>query len=414
MSRRFSVLLAFALAVPAWAQFPANNSSSQNRRPNVGYDFHQSVRDMRLWLDGQDLTVACNKNGSIISILLNHDLGFGPHTVQVQARNFLNQPISKSWTFKVLGPNNSNINNPNGIVNDKISRLNPSADEVIQNSRPRITVDFTQNLRSGRAFLDGKEVTGWTGVSGGNLAIQVGNDLAPGTHRVMVEATFVNGLKYIHSWSFKVGNPNNNNNNPGGGDPGKVTRVNPAMGETIQTLRPRITADFSQNLQRARTWIDGVEQTSRTGVAGNNMAIDLASDLTPGKHQVSVEVTFVSGQVYRYDWPFQAQGQAAPSSGGGLNFSVEAPVNNTMVGRGFQVMGQAPAGKNVRVTVKPLPNKNQLVEFQGTADPNGNYSIPVECPSWVSRGMNLEVTVQVLGGRRETPMDPIVIQVYQR
>ncbi|MBN9419107.1 MAG: hypothetical protein J0I12_26875 [Candidatus Eremiobacteraeota bacterium] len=434
-----TLIAGLMVSLPGWAQtvFPPANSTINQMRPSIGCDWGGGARNLRLFLDGREWTQEANKNGGRIDLNPIFDVGYGTHTVESRATSLLGLPISKTWSFTIDNPNgNVNSNNP-------ATRVYPLADNVVNESRPRVSADFPENVRQARAYLDGQEVQ--ANVNGNNVSFTPYQDLNRGTHQVSVEATYQSGARATQSWAFNV-RPNNNNNgnngNNGDGSWSQFTNILPMKGTDVNNPRPLVSTDLSSSMDNVRVYIDKNEVTNQAQISNNRIAWNPTYNLTPGTHEVRIEGRQTNNNqfanaVWQFNVaPYNNNGNWDNGNNGNWNngnngnnngnwnngnnngnnqvdFGVDTPNQGDRVNPSFRVQGSAEPDSNVRVSVKPLPNKNKVAQFQGKADANGNYNISV-APAWATRGMRLEVTTTVLDRRGRALADPIVIQVIRR
>ncbi len=437
-----TLIAGLLVSLPGWAQtvFPPANSTIDQQRPNIGCDWGGGARNLRLFLDGREWTQEANKNGGRIDLNPIFDVGAGTHTVESRATSLLGLPISKIWNFTISNPNgNVNTNNP-------ATRVYPLADNVVNESRPRISADFPENVRQARAYLDGQEVQ--PNVNGNNVSFLPFQDLSRGTHQVSIEANYQSGARATQNWAFNVrpnnqGNNNNNNNNSG-----QFINFSPSENGQVNTTRPQLSADFNAVMDNLRLIVDKNDVTNQAQISSNRISWNPRYDLSPGNHFVRIEgrqtnnnqnastewsFNVAPGSTNNGNWNNGNNGNNGNWNNGNNNnnnnngnwnngnnqgnnpidFGVDTPNQNDRVNSSFRVQGSAEPDSNVRVSVKPLPNKNKVAQFQGRADANGNYNISV-APAWATRGMRLEVTTTVLDRRGRALADPIVIQVIRR
>jgi hypothetical protein len=410
-----SVLLGLLCLAPAWAQttYPPANSTITSRRPSIGYNFGQPARNMQLFIDGREFTQESNKNGNVINFQPNYDIDPGQHQVEARALNIVGLTISKRWTFTVANPNNTGNNGQQ--ANPVANRLNPAQDSVTDQLRPRISADYPETLRSGKVWLDGNEVTSLAGLSGGSLAFTPNQDLSPGRHQVATQVTYISGVTANSNWSFEV-RPQNQNQPS---NQQAFTNLSPTSGGRSRNLRPTVAADVTGGVDNLRLMVDNNDFTSQAQRQGNRISWTPSYDLDPGSHQARLEGRLSNGQVVHQEWTFQLEdrgnsNQGNPNQDDMVEFGVDRPLTGDRVRQSFQVTGQGPAGRTIRVVLKNLPGKNKVAQFQGKVDANGNYSIPVTTPNWATKGMRLETTVSVLSQRGRPATDPIVLELYRR
>ncbi|MBT9588442.1 hypothetical protein IV102_34205 [bacterium] len=413
MNRAATTILTGLLCLaPAWAQsaFPPANSTTNTRRPNIGFNFGQAARNMQLFIDGRDWTNESNKNGNVINFLPNWDIDLGQHQVEARAINILGLPIGNRWNFTVANPNNQNPATPSGVT-----RVAPAHDSTTTELRPRISADYPDTLRNGRIWLDGNEVTSMASLSGGNMGFTPNQDLSPGRHQVATQVTYVSGQNFNYNWTFEVKPPAQQ-------PPSQAfSNLSPPPNARMRNLRPYISADFNINYDNVRLLVDNNDVTNQCERMGNRIAWSPNYDLQPGAHGARVEGRTNNGQVYNSDWNFVLEGTGGqpntnptPTEPTDIDFGVDEPLTGDRVRPNFQVEGQGPAGQTVRVSIKPLPKKNKVAQFQGVVDDSGNYSVPIKSPSWAGKNTRLEITVTLLNKRGRPATDPIVLEVYRR
>lgn len=409
-----TLLTGFLCLTPAWAQslYPRPNEVITVRRPDVGANFGglTPVHNMELYIDGRNWSVEAVRNGNDIHLTPSFDFDYGLHRVEARAINVLGAPLRHSWSFTIANPNPQN---PPPQPPQGQTRLSPKQNDVVQETRPRISADFPENLRNGRLYVDGNDVTGQVSLSGDRLTYVPTQDLAPGRHQVSAQATSVSGQNYNSSWSFEV--------RPAQAPPSTTfSNLTPPPNQRVNSLRPFISADFPPGLDYLRVLVDNRDVTNEAQRNANRISWSPNYDLQPGAHGARVEGRSSNGQVVHADWNFTLEASSGPASNPNvdpndatIDFGVEDPITGDRVRSSFNVTGNAPAGRTVRVVVKPLPKKNKVSQFQAVADGQGYFSVPVS-PTWATKGMRLEVTVTVLGQRGRPATEPIVLEVYRR
>ena len=425
-----TIIAGLLVSLPGWAQtiFPPANSTITQMRPTIGCDWGGGARNLQLIIDGRDWSQEANKNGGRIDLNPIFDVGYGTHTVESRATGLLGLPVAKTWTFTIANPNGNGNNLPPVNTANPATRTYPLVDSEVNDVRPRISADFPENLNRARAYLDGHEIA--ASINGNSVFFQPQVDLTRGNHQVSAEVTYLSGARATQNWTFRVrpnqGNNNNNNNNTGSS---QFTNFSPAANGQVNMARPVVSADFGVVLDNLRVYVDKTDVTNQAQVTSTRIAWNPTYDLTPGTHYVRVEGRQVNNnQFANADWQFVVN---APNHNNGNNngnwnnnpnnnpsndpieFGVDSPNQGDRVNSTFRVLGSAVPSASIRVSIKPLPNKNKVVQFTGKADANGNYNIPVS-PTWATRGMRLEVTTTVVDRRGRALADPIVIEVLRR
>jgi len=417
-----TLIAGLLVSLPSWAQnvFPPANSTIDQLRPVIGCDWGGSARNLQLYIDGRDMTQAANKNGGRIDISPTFDVGYGTHTIESRATSILGLPVAKTWTFTISNPNGNlpPVNNTNPAT-----RTYPLADSEINDVRPRISADFPENLRSARVYLDGQEVP--AAINGNSVYFQPQIDLNRGNHQVSTEVAYLSGARATQNWTFRL-RPNQGNNNNNNNGNAQFTNFSPSQNGQANNSRPMLSADFGVVLDNLHMYVDKTEVTSQAQITSNRIAWNPTYDLSPGTHSVRIEGRQTNNnQFVSTDWQFNVNpqnnnGNWNNGNGNGNNqvddpidFGVDSPNPGDRVNGSFRVQGSALPDATVRVSVKPLPNKNKVSQFTGKADANGNYNIPV-APTWATRGMRLEVTTTVVDRRGRALTDPIILQVIRR
>ena len=424
-----TLITGLLVTVPAWCQtvFPPPNATVNQMRPNIGCDWGGGVRNLQLFIDGREWTMAANKNGGRIDLNPTFDVGNGTHTAESRAISILGLPVVKTWNFTISTPNSNPVPN----TSSGATRLYPLDNTTINDVRPRISADFPENVRSARGFLDGQEVSYLVGVNGNNVFMTPQNDLTRGNHQVSFEVIYQSGAKFTQNWTFQLRPTNNGGNNNPNTAPQGFTNFAPAQNSQVTSNRPLLSADFGVVMDNIHIWVDKNDVTNQAQITSNRIAWNPTYDLTAGPHSVHVEGRQVNNnQQVQSDWQFNVASNPNLNNGNGngnwnngnnpgnnppaeVEFGVDSPNPGDRVNGTFRVVGSATPDANVRVSVKPLPNKNKVAQFTGKADPNGNYNITAS-PTWATKGMRLEVTTTVLDRRGRPLADPIVITVIRR
>lgn len=436
-----TIIAGLLVSMPGWAQtiFPPANSTITQMRPTIGCDWGGGARNLQLIIDGRDWTQEANKNGGRIDLNPIFDVGYGTHTVESRATGLLGLPVAKTWTFTIANPNGNGNTLPPVNSSNPATRTYPLGGSEVNDPRPRISADFPENLRGARAYLDGQEIP--ANINGNSVAFQPQNDLSRGNHQVSAEVTYLSGARVTQNWTFKVRpNQGSNNGNNNTGSTTQFTNYSPPQNGQVNSARPVLSADFAVVMDNLRIYVDKNEVTNQAQITSNRIAFTPNTDLAPGTHYVRIEGRQTSNnQFATADWQFNVNSQNNGNNNGNWNngnnnnngnngnwnngnnnssddpidFGVDSPNPGDRVNNTFRVMGSAVPDATVRVSVKPLPNKNKVSQFTGKADVNGNYNIQV-APPWATRGMRMEVTTTLVDRRGRPLADPIVIQVIRR
>lgn len=80
---------------------PSDGGTTASSRPRIGASFDRQVTNMRLIIDGQDVTNQSSRTGNQIVWSAPYDLSQGQHSAQVQATDSQNQSVQRSWSFNL-------------------------------------------------------------------------------------------------------------------------------------------------------------------------------------------------------------------------------------------------------------------------------------------------------------------------
>jgi len=80
---------------------PSDGSTTSNSRPRIGASFDRQVNNMRLVIDGVDVTNQSSRTGNQIVWTAPYDLSQGQHNAQVQATDGQNQAVQRAWSFNL-------------------------------------------------------------------------------------------------------------------------------------------------------------------------------------------------------------------------------------------------------------------------------------------------------------------------
>jgi hypothetical protein len=409
MSRVAATLMTgMLLVVPAWAQqgFPPPNSTVQTSRPSIGYDFRDLViLNPRIILDGQDVG-RLQTNGTRVQFQPMYDLAPGVHNVQATAVNQFGKRVGNQWQFTIMS------NQPPVPPVSSTPRVTPAHESVVAEARPRLQADFPEQLRSARLWLDGNEQTSMVILSGNTLSYAPSQDLARGRHQASAQVLLASGRTENYSWTFDV-------QPPAAPPPSQAfLNLSPPRSANMKTRRPYIAADFAPDVRDVRLVVDNQDVTNQAERTNQRIAWTPTQGLGPGQHRARVEGRLPNGQFTATEWDFtvessgRGQGNTPPPAA--VDFTVDQPLNADRVSNVFEVHGSAAPGAAIRIVVRPLPRKNKVVNFKGTADRAGYFVVPVSA-SWAPRGQRLEVQVTAVDAQSGRKLaEPYTIEVYRR
>ncbi len=186
--------------------------------------------------------------------------------------------------------------------------LQPPSNSQTTNTRPQIGATFPGPLRKSQIWVDGREVTGLSQISGSTIAWVPDYDLDFGVHHVRVLAAPEGGDSMTFDWDFSI-------TRGGATSPDRdMFQLLPAAGSSISTARPAIGAVFPENVQSVRLLVDGQDFTNRLSIWGNRATWTPDYDLQAGQHNVTISTRSYNGRQYSQNWNFVVPNW---SSGGG-------------------------------------------------------------------------------------------------
>lgn len=390
MKSWFYPLIASAVIVVsarAEAQTPYPVGDIQERRPKVGCRFPATVSNLKLMMDGKDLTAQSARNLQMIEWVPNADIAPGQHECWAFGRNILGARVEKRWSFQIK-------------ENRKI-QTSPGEGTSVSNPRPEIQATFQRNLRSARVRLDGQDVTSRVMIRDKSFVVVPGNDLSPGQHNVQSTVNFDNGQTRDHNWSFRV----EGSSGPVTGGSNLFSAQTPPAGSRIQNRRPNVSVDFPANLQDVRMDIDNVDFSNQTTRMANRLVLSPSYDFDFGTHRVRVQGRLPNGQRIQTNWSFDIDANGSQGSSG-ANFTLQSPYPGEAVGANFSARGQASPYARIRVEVSPI-NDQRIYTYEGSADQQGNYSVPCGI-SWSNPGNRLRVRVVLVGSQSDAHQVEVV------
>lgn len=410
MKHLFAILAVPAcltLAVEAQTPYPTGNV--KDLRPKVGCKFSGPMRNLRLFMDGKELTAQSLRASQSIEYVPAANLNFGHHECWAFGLNLLGLKVEKRWSFDT-------VQQQQGLPPASLQTL-PQNGATVDQVRPQIQGTAPQNILAARVYLDGQEVTRQVSLQGNRFEFQPGSDLSSGEHQVGANLSLANGQSLSHNWKFKVrAQQAQGSNHPQGGS-NLFSNPSPPPNSRFRHRRPTFALDYSVQMQGLKMIIDQVDFTSSCQVTGNRISFTPDYDVDFGSHQILVEGTLANGQRVNRYWGFDIDGNAAqefPQSGNGNQgeFRVRTPKPGGEVPATFDVKGSAPAGSNVKVEIRPR-NSNRTYTYLGQADSKGRFS--VYCPAtWSSRGQRLRLRVVRTDGAGPEVGAPEQFEVIRR
>lgn len=341
------------LNVSALAQqfnyYPSN--SNTNRRPNIGASI-SGVKfvpeSLRLLVDGRDVTPMSSITLHGINWSPSYDLDVSKHRVQLTGQVLNGERIDRSWGFSINPlPNIGNYNPNSNIPYLQLDQKFPTGSQ--NDAQPEIGARFRGQLQSIRLLVDGQDFTNRAQRSPNSVVWKPTYNLDAGNHSVQIDAVGIHGRRVLETWNFQVsGNPAWNTSTPF-----RITRFWPEPNST-KNSRPKLGADFNENVSMVRLFADGQELTSSSTINYNSIRWAPYYDLRPGQHNLRVVAKGLSGRQIIKDWTFQVSPKAnevpsnAPNPGWGAVTVLTAFPSGEQSGRRPPIGVALPPGTRVQ------------------------------------------------------------------
>jgi hypothetical protein len=299
-----------ATSATAFAQqfnsYPSGRDT--NRRPNIGASvtgFKFVPESLRLLVDGQDVTPMSSITLHGINWAPTYDLDVSKHRVQLTGQAVNGERIDRSWGFAIaprpgVGGYNPNANIPYLKLDQKFPTGRQSG------AQPDIGAHFQGQLQSIRLLVDGQDFTNRAQQSPNSIVWKPTYQLDAGRHTVLIDAVGIHGRRVQQNWNFQV--DGNGNSNIGAAF--EITKLWPQP-SSIMPSRPKLGADFSENVSNVRLFADGQELTSSSTIHYNSIRWAPHYDLSAGRHNVRVVAQGLSGRQLTKDWTFQVSPKAS-------------------------------------------------------------------------------------------------------
>lgn len=203
-----------------------------------------------------------------------------------------------------------------------IGNVTPAKDSVIDSTRPNISATYTDAV-SGVAVnsiilkIGTKDVTSQAQITESGLTYTPVEDLKEGKHQVQITVTDRVGNKTVHKWSFTVDTGFSRDTTPP-----EALSISPAQDVTVTTLKPEITADYSDDLSGIDTSsiklsVNGTDVTSSATVEATYIRYVPAQEMSEGKVTVRLALRDKAGNTAYCTWEFtiKSSGNSDTSSG---------------------------------------------------------------------------------------------------
>lgn len=179
-------------------------------KPLIRVQFREAVSDVRLVVDGNDLTSVSQVSPSEILWRPNYSINYGPHRVELTARRNRGGTLQDSWYFCAVRYTGAQLDQLNRIQPpDGSLRETPELGVSPQgetSARPNVEISLPpgKTVLRQQTILDGGDFTGRMQSTGSSLRWTPDYNLDLGGHSgsVIIEAT--DHTFYSRNWTFQV------------------------------------------------------------------------------------------------------------------------------------------------------------------------------------------------------------------
>lgn len=187
------------------AETPAGGSSTQDRRPQLGFTVTDvgvgiDPATLRVALDGVEISAGGILAGGVFTYTPQADLDYGQHRLRVAvADRSGNSMTPVEWTFTVAD-----------VTAPTIADVRPDPGTGGSDRRPAVSAAVADagiglDPASVRLLIDGADVTPAASLAGGRISYQPPAPLAYGSHTATVQASDLAGNAAAPlTWSFQV------------------------------------------------------------------------------------------------------------------------------------------------------------------------------------------------------------------
>ncbi len=284
---------------------PAPGTLTGNRFTLIEAQFSHAVDadSVRVWLDGNDITVRSGVSSGGFSYKPPAPLDFGAHNVRVAGLDRSGLRFTHSWSFTT-----TRVAPPESPV--QLRNQEPSPSATVDNRQAAIAAKFAPqaNAASVRVRLDGIDITPFSGVWQGGFSYKPPTPLDFGTHTVRVSGCGLGGSAFDRSWSFtttRVAPPEN---------PVQLRNQEPSPGATLDNRFALVAANFTPQADAAsvRVRLDGNDITSRSGVSPSGFSYKPPAPLDFGTHTVRVSGRARGALAFDHSWSFTTARSPTP------------------------------------------------------------------------------------------------------
>jgi len=248
--------------------------------------------EVRLILDGKDVTANATITSSSISLRPSRALADGDHAVELSVADRAGNRSRASWTFMIdtRAPSTSGRMPANRSSTDATALIGADFDDV---GGSGIDIDATV------LKVDGVNVTAQASVTANGVLYTPARALAKGTHRVSLTVGDIAGNRHTEEWSFSVVNGSI-----------AISALKPVQGAILPADSvPTISAAFAGTgatvaPKKTVLMVDGRNVTAQAVVTTQSITYTPREALTEGSHEVQLSVTDTSGRVTNSGWSF--------------------------------------------------------------------------------------------------------------
>ena len=208
--------------------------------------------------------------------------------------------VGKYWPTRVLSETPSVVS------------VSPAQGAVVKTARPQISASYTDTAAGVDSVVlkvDGADVTSRASVSGSAVSYTPPTDLGQGSHTAQLTLSDRAGKTASRTWTFTVDTEAGETPSPGDTAPPQVDSVSPADGVAVASLRPQISASYSDALSgidtsRAVLRVNGLDVTAEAVVGVSGITYQPAADLAAGTVEARLSLWDNAGNVIHHSWGF--------------------------------------------------------------------------------------------------------------
>ena len=244
-----------------------------------------------------------------------------------------------------------------------ISNLTPSSGALLNNSQPRISAQYSDDIsgidiNSLVVLLDGNDVVSESNITPTSFDFTPNDPLSDGIHTLFVslQDNAGNQAQTTITFTTDITSP-------------VITNVNPADGSTTSNAQPTFSANYNDatsgiDINSAKITLDGTNITSQSTVTATSISFTSTTNLSEGVHTAVFEVNDLAGNSDTAQTDFTiptSNTNTAPTIGsiGNQNVTPGSTLNLT-------VSASDPNNDDLTLIVVPLPLPDNASFNSGT------------------------------------------------